>query len=101
MVFVSLERKKADILTREKKAWLMEQEIDTMCWLNDSQLKRLHAKCHMSVDRTLYLARRVDFDATRQSIQKAVGVNSLTLLKVCTSTETSWQSTTGDYWQWM
>ncbi|XP_029657149.1 uncharacterized protein LOC115231222, partial [Octopus sinensis] len=78
VVFVPSEKNRADALTRVKKAWLEEPEearkgIAAACWLDDSELKRLHAMHHLGVDRTLYLAKEIDADVTRRSIRKVVG----------------------------
>ncbi|XP_029638122.1 uncharacterized protein LOC115213326 [Octopus sinensis] len=78
VVFVPSERNRADAQTREKRAWLGEPEeakkgIALACWLDDFELKRLHAMHHLGVDRTLYLMKMIDADVTRRSIRKVVG----------------------------
>lgn len=98
MVFQPSEKNKADILTRVKEPWLMELEdlkqwIVAVCWLSDLELRKLHSMCHMGIDRTLYLAKRVDANITRQGIQKVVGncnmYQSIDPVRVCENRETS------------
>ncbi|XP_014775525.1 uncharacterized protein LOC106872883 [Octopus bimaculoides] len=77
VVFVPLERNRADALTRVKRAWLEEPEearkgIAAACRLGDSELKELHAMYHLGVDRTLYLAKMIDADVTRRNVKKVV-----------------------------
>ncbi|XP_029642717.1 uncharacterized protein LOC115217217 [Octopus sinensis] len=78
VLFVPSERNRADALTRVKRAWLEDPEeaqkgIATACRLDDSKLKRLHAMHHLRVDKTLYLAKKIDADVTRRNIRKVVG----------------------------
>ncbi|KAG1683689.1 putative uncharacterized transposon-derived protein F52C9.6 [Nymphon striatum] len=71
---VASEKNKADKLTRVRKAWLGAPEEKGgkvgVCCSND--VKLMHARHHMGVDRSLYLARRVDPNITRKDVREAV-----------------------------
>ena len=71
ITFVPSEQNKADVLTRVKKSWLSagkEGEETGVC-TGASSLREMH---HLGVNRSLYLARKVDTTVTRQSVQRVV-----------------------------
>ena len=71
ITLVPSERNKADVLTRVKKSWLSagkEGEENGVC-PGAISLREMH---HLGVDRSLYLARKVDPMVTRQSVQRVV-----------------------------
>ena len=57
----------ADSLTRVPKAWLVEESSCNVGLIED-----LHSRHHMGVDRTLYLARKLDPEASRKDVQQTV-----------------------------
>ena len=75
VTIVPTEKNKADDLTRVNKAWLIykkgedEECADTFCAANLSELHNCH---HMGVDRTLYLARKIDPEVTRGDVKRVV-----------------------------
>ncbi|XP_029643257.1 uncharacterized protein LOC115217646 [Octopus sinensis] len=74
VIFVPSEKNRADVLTRVKRAWLQvpeeaKQDVAAVCHLSDSELRRLHTMHHMGVDRTLFLARKVDSDVKFSSAE--------------------------------
>ena len=75
-VFVPSEKNKADPLTRVKKAWLgvpKEEENETeLCCVGVPSVKELHQMHHMGIDRTLFVARRVDPAVTREKVRQVV-----------------------------
>ena len=63
---------KADELTRIRKRWMM-QEGDIGCvGLDHGKLKELHGEHHMGIDRSLFLARRVDKGVWKETMKKVV-----------------------------
>lgn len=75
-VFVPSEKNKADGLTRVKRAWLgmpKEKGNETeLCCVGVPSVKELHQMHHMGVDRTLYVAKRVDPTVTREKVRQVV-----------------------------
>ena len=74
ITLVPSERNKADVLTRVKKSWLSagkDVEEDGIC-AGAVSLRAMHEMHHLGVDRSLYLARKVDPALTRQSVQRVV-----------------------------
>lgn len=74
-VFVPSEKNKADALTRVKKAWLgvpKEENEAELCCVGVPSVKALHQMHHMGVDRTLFVARRVDPTVTREKVRQVV-----------------------------
>ena len=75
--FVPSEKNKADALTRVKKAWLGAPEecaqVATVCCSADVNLKEIHSLHHMGVDRTLYLARKINPAVSREAVRRVVG----------------------------
>ena len=70
ITLVPSERNKANVLTRVKKSWLSagkEGEEDGIC-AGAVSLREMHEMHHLGVDRSLYLARKVDPAVTRQSV---------------------------------
>ena len=61
-------KNRADVLTRVPKVWLEEKKTCSV-----SVLEEVHNKIHTGVDRSLYLARRVDPNITRKDVKKFVG----------------------------
>ena len=75
--FVPSEKNKADILTRVKKEWLKGIEGECMkepqiCCMGVSDVKELHGMHHMGVERTLFLARKLDPEITREAVKRVV-----------------------------
>ena len=71
ITLVPSERNKADLLTTMKKSWLSagkDGEEDGI-YAGAVSLREMH---HLGVDRSLYLARKVDPAVTRQSVQRVV-----------------------------
>ena len=68
-------KNKADILTRVKKNWLVnevkEQEYHCLTAVA-MDIKKSHGQHHMGVDRTLFAARQVDPSVTREEVMKVV-----------------------------
>lgn len=77
-VFVPSEKNKADVLTRVKKGWLKgapldrEEEETAVCCVGTPSVKELHQMHHMGVDRTLFMARRVNPAVTREEVRRVV-----------------------------
>ena len=69
-------RNKADILTRVSKKWLATgddgPDKDEMVCASGVDLEALHGMAHVGVDRSLFLARKVDPAVTRQSMKRIV-----------------------------
>ena len=74
ITLVPSERNKADVLTRAKKSWLSagKEGGETGVCAGAVSLREMHEMHHLGVDRSLYLARKVDPTVTRQSIQRVV-----------------------------
>ena len=65
----------ADGLTRVKKQWLKVAVVDeeeTCCVSANVDLRQMHNMHHMGVDRTLYLAHKVDPATTRDAVKRVV-----------------------------
>ncbi|KAK3882626.1 hypothetical protein Pcinc_012994 [Petrolisthes cinctipes] len=70
-------KNKADALTRVKKAWLVprtERKVGstTACCAGTVNLRDMHNMHHMGVERTLYLARKVDPMVSRLAVKDVV-----------------------------
>jgi len=61
---------KADGLTRVWKKWLVQKE-DAVC-LTADEVKNIHRQHHMGVERTWYLAKRVDETTPKEVVRKIV-----------------------------
>ena len=76
--FVPTKKNKAGVLTRVKKEWLMGpenvsvQSQSPVCCTGVLTIKELHGMHHMGVDRTLFLARKVDPIVTREAVRRMV-----------------------------
>lgn len=69
-------KNRADELTRVKKTWLTDVERDpqekvTVC-AGAIDLQTVHNMHHVGVERTLFLARKIDPNVTRRSVQEVV-----------------------------
>lgn len=65
----------ADVLTRVKKEWLTKSEVDEVyaaCAVGHIDLRALHDRHHMGVDRTLFLARKIFPGTSRDAVKKVV-----------------------------
>ena len=74
---VSSEKNKADVLTRVKKGWLTKGDVEQvaqvqLCAGANIDLPELHSNHHMGVDRTLYLARQINPQVSRESVKRVV-----------------------------
>lgn len=69
--FVKSEANKADVLTRVKKSWLVEQAKSVAC-VGFQDVKQLHDRHHMGVERTWYLAKKVDPSVDKDTVKKVV-----------------------------
>ncbi|XP_076030373.1 uncharacterized protein LOC143018669 [Oratosquilla oratoria] len=73
---VSSEANKADALTRVKKSWLKAKEEQEekleMCAAVSFRAKELHETHHLGVDRSLFLARKVNPNISREEVRHAV-----------------------------
>ncbi|XP_076056355.1 uncharacterized protein LOC143034304 [Oratosquilla oratoria] len=73
---VSSEVNKADALTRVKKSWLKAKEEQEekleMCGAGSFRAKELHETHHLGVDRSLFLARKVNPNISREEGRHAV-----------------------------
>ena len=76
---VPTEKNKADALTRVKKNWLVEVEMDVgkqahLCAgaSEYGSLTELHNKHHMGIDRTLYLAKKLHPEVSRDCVKRVV-----------------------------
>ena len=71
-------KNRADVLTRVKKEWLMvpedvsAQSQSPVCCTGVLNIKELRGMHHMGVDRTLFLARKVDPMVTREAVRRVV-----------------------------
>ena len=76
--FVPTKKNRADVLTRVKKEWLTvpedmsAQSQSPVCCTGVLNIKELHGMHHMGVDRTLFLARKVDPMVTREAVRRVV-----------------------------
>lgn len=71
-------KNKADMLTRVKKQWLAtdpgsENVTEVCCNGVSVDLGEVHKMHHMGVERTLYLARKLDPSVTKGAVKKVVG----------------------------
>ena len=71
---VPTEKNKADILTRVRKSWLVNSEVEHAHLSAGAvvDLTELHNRHHMGIDRTLYLAKKLNPGVKRESVKKAV-----------------------------
>ena len=72
---VSSQKNKADVLTRVKSTWLKADEkinSDGVCSLSLSEVRTLHNTHHCGVERSLYLAKKVDQGVSREQVRKVV-----------------------------
>ncbi|XP_076055165.1 uncharacterized protein LOC143033558 [Oratosquilla oratoria] len=74
---VSSETNKADALTRVKKSWLKAKEEQDekkleVCAAGSFRAKELHETHHLGVDRSLFLARKVNPNISREEVRHAV-----------------------------
>ncbi|GAB1600005.1 hypothetical protein Ahia01_000278000, partial [Argonauta hians] len=75
VTFVPSERNKADALTRVRKSWLdtaAREAVVSAMTADDSAVEQGHARHHMGVNRTLYLARKVDPAVRRGEVERVV-----------------------------
>lgn len=76
LCFVPSEKNKADVLTRVKKAWLGIPEDTSeeakVCCAGVPSVEDLHRMHHMGVDRTLFVARKVDPAVSRDKVRQVV-----------------------------
>ena len=77
MTLVPSEKNKADVLTRVKRAWLKAPEESEargtkVCCAGALGLREGHSVHHMGVERTLYLARKLDPAVTREAVRQVV-----------------------------
>lgn len=74
VLLVPSKKNKADVLTRVKKGWLVSSEVEHahLCAGAVVDLAELHNKHHMGIDRTLYLAKKLDPEVSRESVKKVV-----------------------------
>ncbi|KAK3892373.1 hypothetical protein Pcinc_003743 [Petrolisthes cinctipes] len=74
--FVPSEKNKADVLTSVKKGWLgvpqEEEDEAKLCCVGVPSVRELHQMYHMGVDRTLFVARKVDPAITREKVRQVV-----------------------------
>lgn len=78
--YVSTSKNKADVLTRVKKDWLRsdaddpreENQRSVPVCAGAIDLEEVHNMHHFGVDRTLFLARKIDPAVTRNSVQNVV-----------------------------
>ncbi|XP_076049728.1 uncharacterized protein LOC143030464 [Oratosquilla oratoria] len=63
---------KADALTKVKKSWQKVKEEHDMSAAGSLRAKELHGTHHLGVDRSLFLARKVDPNISREEVQWAV-----------------------------
>ena len=69
---VPSKQNKADVLTRVKKNWLLSKDEGVSTVAAAVNLHDSHHAHHMGVDRSLYLARKVDPSATREDVKAVV-----------------------------
>ena len=76
VTIVPTAKNKADALTRVKKVWLTSEtdngEKGDACCAGVVNLTEMHNMHHMGLDRTLYLARKIDPTVSRQSVKRIV-----------------------------
>ena len=76
VIFVPSSKNKADILTRVRKSWLTAKGVDSeeefCCVGANVDLRKMHDIHHMGVERTLYLAHKVDPTITKDAVRKVV-----------------------------
>lgn len=70
-------KNKADVLTRVKKSWLLrvdavDDDADGNVCAGAVNLREVHDQHHMGVERSLFLARKLDPAVTRQAVCKVV-----------------------------
>ena len=65
---VASERNKSDVLTRVPKPWLVEDSV--LC--SAGMIEQVHGKHHMGVDRTLFLAQKLDPSVKRSQVKNVV-----------------------------
>lgn len=80
ITLVPTRKNKADVLTRVKKEWLSSSDDGkeegsevAVCAAGQYDLKALHEMHHMGVDRSLYVARKVRPETSRDEMKKVVG----------------------------
>lgn len=72
VMLVPSEKNKADVLTRVKKAWLQEgKSICSICCAGE-EVKELHDMHHFGQERTLFLAREVNPEITKEEVREVV-----------------------------
>ena len=76
ITYVPTSKNRADELTRVKKSWLTDVEGATtekasVC-AGAIDLEKVHNMHHVGVERTLFLARMIDPNVTRRSVQEVV-----------------------------
>lgn len=69
---------KADVLTRVKKSWLpcntnSVSNVNSACCVSIGDWQRTHDWHHLGVDRTHYIARKLDPSVTRKAVKRVVG----------------------------
>ena len=75
---VASQANKADVLTRVKKSWLESERnysddaAQVCCMAGTMTLREVHEAHHMGVDRTLFLARRIDPSVDREAVKRVV-----------------------------
>ncbi|KAF2347666.1 Integrase catalytic core [Trinorchestia longiramus] len=77
---VPTDKNKADVLTRVKKRWLCGLEVggndidehEQVCSSAYTNVIDVHNKHHVGVDRTLYLARKMDPNISREDVKRVV-----------------------------
>ena len=69
---VKSEANKADGLTRIRKKWLMTDQSLACSGLDHEQLKGEHVKHHMGVERTWFLAKKVDGSVDKEAVKRVV-----------------------------
>ena len=75
VVHVASKDNKADALTRVKQKWLEKsdkEEIEVECCAAGFNLKDMHNTHHMGVERSLFLARRLDPTVSKEDVKKVV-----------------------------
>ena len=76
--FVPSEKNKSDAFTKVKKAWIgvledLRNGVATVVSLVDTQeLKEMHSLHHFGIDRTLFLARKIDPNVSREAVKRVV-----------------------------
>ena len=69
------QKNKANALTRVRKEWLKSHKAEEIVVDNSCSVvsvKELHDKHHMGVDRTLFLAQKLDPSVQREEVKKVV-----------------------------